>query len=298
MEIEKIWHDMYEQSSWFGLRGVGIHAMSGIDMALWDIKGKVLNQPIYKLLGGGFHKKIKAYASALFPETPEKISKMVENFVQKKFSAVKFGWGKFGQIPENDIELVKAARKAAGDKTDLMIDAGGCYKDVTKAIEQAKALEDYGIYFFEEPFPPDELTNLAKLSQSTQIRIATGERLSTRFSFEDLIVKGKVDIIQPDTGRVGGISEFMKAASIAAQYGVACIPHAWSSDILLAATLHVNASMPNGGVFQEFCVSERPLRKDLVKNPIQQIDGYINVPEGPGLGVELNEDTVNNYRVN
>ncbi len=298
LEIEKIWHDMYEQSSWFGLRGVGVHAMSGIDMALWDIKGKVLGQPVYKLLGGGFHKKIRAYASALFPDTPEEITSMIRNFTQKKFSAVKFGWGKFGQIPQDDIQLVKSAREAAGDDVLLMVDAGGCYRDVTTAIEQAKAFEEHNIYFFEEPFPPDELSALAKLAQSTRVRIATGERLSTRYSFEDLIIKGKVDIIQPDVGRIGGISEFMKAASIAEQHGVACIPHAWSSDILLAATLHANAAIPNGGILQEFCVSGRPLRKDLVKTPIQQIDGWLTVPEKPGLGVDLNEDTVNTYRIN
>lgn len=298
LEIEKIWQDMYEQSSWFGLRGAGIHAMSGVDMALWDIKGKALGQPVYKLLGGAFHKKIKAYASTLFPDTPEKIASMVKDYVQKGFTAIKFGWGKFGQIPQDDIQLVKAAREAAGGSILLMVDAGGCYRDVAVAIEQAKAFEKYDVYFLEEPFPPDELSALAKLAQSTRIRIATGERFSTRYPFKDLIVRGEVDIIQPDVGRVGGISEIMKVASIAQQYGIPCIPHAWSSDILLAATLHVNAAIPNGGILQEFCVSERPLRKDLVKKPIRQEDGYISIPEKPGIGVELNEDTVETYRIN
>ncbi len=298
LEIEKIWNDMYEQSSWFGLRGAAIHAMSGIDMALWDIKGKALNQPVYKLLGGAFHNKIRAYASVLFPNTPEEIRSMVKDYVQKGFTAIKFGWGKFGKVPRDDIQLVKAAREAAGNEILIMVDAGGCFKDVTLAIEQASALEKYDVYFFEEPFPPDKISSLAKLTQSTRLRIATGERLATRYSFEDLIVRGKVDIIQPDVGRVGGISEFMKVALIAKQYGIACIPHAWSSDILLAATLHVNASIPNGGILQEFCLSGRPLRKDLTKIPIQQKDGYISIPDRPGLGVELNEETIKNFRIN
>lgn len=298
LAIERIWQEMYEQSSWYGLRGAGIHAMSGIDMALWDIKGKALGQPVYKLLGGAFKKKIRAYASALFPETPEKIKTMVRDYIQQGFTAIKFGWGKFGKIPSNDIQLIKASREEAGETVDLMVDAGACYRDVTTAIQQAREFEKSNVYWLEEPFPPDDLAGLAKLAQSVKLRIATGERLSTRYQFLDLIERGKVHIIQPDVGRVGGISEMMKVAFIARQYGVPCIPHAWSSDILLAATLHINAAIPNGGIIQEFCVSERPLRKDLAKEAIQQEDGYVSVPENPGLGVELDEDTVDKFRIN
>ncbi|MBS3819693.1 mandelate racemase/muconate lactonizing enzyme family protein [bacterium] len=297
LEIEKIWQEMYEQSSWFGLRGAGIHAMSGIDMALWDIKGKYLGQPVYKLLGGAFHQKIRAYASTLFPDNAKEIAPIVHNYVQQGFTAIKFGWGKFGQILQDDIQMVQEARKASGENILLMIDAGGNYKDVTLALQQAKNLEKYNVYFFEEPFPPDELSALAKLAQSSPIRIATGERYSTRYQFEDLILKGKVDIIQPDVGRVGGISEFMKVAFIAQQHNIPCIPHAWSSDVLLASTLHVNAVIPNGGILQEFCVSEKPLRKELAKEPIQQKNGYITIPKKPGLGIELNEETVETFRI-
>jgi len=296
-EIERIWQDMYEQSSWFGLRGAAIQAMSGIDMALWDIKGKALGQPIYKLLGGAFRKDIRAYASALFPDSEEEIERMVKEFVSLGFSAIKFGWGKFGRSQYEDIRLIEAARRAAGDNVDLMVDAGGCFRDVKMVIQLAKELEIFKVFWLEEPFPPDDLEGLAKLSSATQLRIATGERLSTRFQFKELIEKGRVDIIQPDVGRVGGISEFIKVAFIGHLYGVNCVPHAWSSDVHLAATLHVNAAIPNGGIFQEFCLSGRPLRKDLAKNPIEVQNGCISVPEKPGLGIELNEDTIDNFRI-
>jgi L-alanine-DL-glutamate epimerase-like enolase superfamily enzyme len=296
-EIERIWHDMYDQSSWFGLRGAAIQAMSGIDMALWDIKGKALSLPVYKLLGGAFNKEIKAYASVLFPDTAEEIKNMVKEFVGLGFSAIKFGWGKFGRSRQEDLRLIESAREAAGKNVELMVDAGGCFRDVKMVIQLAEELEKFNVFWLEEPFPPDDLEGLARLSKATQLRIATGERLSTRYQFKELIEKGKVDIIQPDVGRVGGISELNKVAFISQLNGVICIPHAWSSDILLAATLHINAAIPNGGIFQEFCVSGRPLRKDLAKNPIKVKNGYISVPEIAGLGVELNEDTIDNFRI-
>ena len=297
LENEPLWADMYKQSSWFGLRGGAIQAMSGIDMALWDIKGKALGLPVYKLLGGSFKKKIRAYASVLFPDTEAEIAAMVKCYAAQGFTAIKFGWGKFGNVPEEDIGLVRAAREAAGNAVDIMVDAGACYRDLHMAIHQARELEKYDVYWLEEPFPPDDLLALAKLSQATDIRIATGERLSTRYQFRDLIERGKVDVIQPDVGRVGGISEFRKVAFISQMFEIPCVPHAWSSDILLAATLHINASIPNGGIFQEFCLSGRPLRKDLVREPLQLQDGCLVVPEKAGLGIELNEDTVDKYRI-
>lgn len=296
LDIERLWDKMYHGALKLGGRGAVIQAISGIDIALWDLKGKALGLPVYKLIGGGFKNKIKAYCSVLFPPTSEEVKELTLKAKEKGFFAIKFGWGNFGIDPKNDEALVRAAREAAGDDMEIMVDCGNCFRGFHDAFRTAKMLEEYDVFFMEEPFWTDDLITYAKLSEKTNIPIATGEKSTTRFQFLELMQKGKVDVVQPDIARAGGISETLKIALLADLNGSMFIPHAWSTDVVIAAALHVNASVKNS-LFVEYCFEETPLRKELAVEPIGMEDGYVSVPEKPGLGVELNEEVLEKYSV-
>jgi L-alanine-DL-glutamate epimerase-like enolase superfamily enzyme len=173
-ETEYLWHKMYRMSIYGGRRGVGLHAISGIDMALWDIKGKALGMPVWKLLGGGFHKRIRAYASVLFGPTPEETGAIARRLRDRGFTAVKFGWEPMGPDEKTDIALVREARQGLGDAPDLMIDAGLVW-DAKTALQRARAFSQYNIYWLEEPLLPDDYAGYARLSQATEVRIAACE---------------------------------------------------------------------------------------------------------------------------
>lgn len=296
-EIEYLWHKMYRMSVYGGRRGVGLHAISGIDMALWDIKGKALGLPVWKLLGGGFHKRIRAYASTLFGATPEETGDRARRFRDAGFTAVKFGWEPMGQDEKTDIALVREARKGLGDDADLMIDAGLVW-DAKTAIQRARAFSQYNIYWLEEPLMPDDYTGYAKLSQAVDTRIAAGEEESSRRTFIELMDVGKVDIVQVDLTRVGGFTEAMKIASLAADRGVPVVNHGFTTYINVAAALHFLNSIP-GSFIAEFVVEEgTTLRNHITREPIVARDGWLDIPSAPGLGVELNEEAVERFRWN
>jgi len=291
---EVLWQKVYKKTAHYGRRGIAIQVIGGIDIALWDIVGKVCGKPIYKLLGGCFRNKVQAYASALFPEDPREIVKQIANYVEIGFKGVKFGWGAFGLETSKDIQLVKAAREAVGKDIKLMVDAGEQW-DASTAIERARKLEEYNPFFLEDVLSPDDLNGYAKLTRATSLRIAAGEAETTRFPYRDLIEKGNVDVIQPDVTRVGGISEAQKIAWMAHDRGVMFIPHCWSTDILVAATLQLLAAIPQESLL-EFCVTNKPLRKNLIVEPFSiSKEGFVKVPEKPGLGIELNEEIIKKY---
>ncbi len=291
---ERLWQKVYKKTTHYGRRGVAIQVMGGIDIALWDIIGKACNKPIHKLLGGCFRNKLEAYASALFPEDPREIVKMMVSFVEKGFRGVKFGWGAFGREAGKDIELVKAAREGVGEEIKLLVDAGEQW-DASTAIERARRLEEYNPFFLEDPLSPDDIDGYAKLTRATALRIAAGEAETTRFPFRDLMERGNVDVIQPDVTRVGGISEAQKIAWMAFDRGVMFVPHAWSTDILVAATLQLLAAIPQESLL-EFCVSSSPLKRDLLLEPFSiDREGFVRVPEKPGLGIELNEEILEKF---
>lgn len=295
-ETEKIWDKMYRQNIYAGRRGIGIHAMSGIDLALWDIKGKALELPVWKLLGGGFHKKIRAYASTLFGATPQETCERGRRFVDKGFTAVKFGWGPMGQDEATDIALVREARRGIGDEADLMIDAGLCY-DAKTAIQRARSFEEYNPFWFEEPLQPDNYEGYRRLSEATSLRIAAGEEESERRSYLELMDKGKIDIVQVDLTRCGGITEAMKIASLAADRGLPCVNHGFTTFINVAAALHFLNAIPNSFIMEYVVEEETTLRDMITRQNFQAREGYVEVPNEPGLGVHLNEEAIANYRV-
>ena len=295
-ETESLWHKMYHSNIYAGRRGVAIHAMSGIDVALWDIKGKALGVPIWKLLGGGFHKKVRAYASSLFGSTPRETGELARRFRDRGFSAVKFGWAPMGGNEKNDIALVREARSGLGPDADLMIDAGLVW-DAKTAIQRAHAFSDFKIFWLEEPLRADDYEGYSRLSLATDIPIAAGEEESERRSYLELMDKGKIDIVQVDLTRSGGFTEAMKIASLAYDRGLRCVNHGFTTYINVAAALHFLNSIPNSFI-AEFVVQEgTALRDQLTKQTIKAKDGYLSIPEEPGLGIDLDAIAVEKYRV-
>jgi L-rhamnonate dehydratase len=296
-DVERLWQKMYRGMNYIGRRGIALHALSGIDIALWDIKGKAEGKPISELLGGAIRDKVRAYASMLMPDTTEETAERVGVLREQGFTAVKLGWGPLGKDPKHDVRLATAAKEAAGD-VDILIDAGlGYVADAKVAIGVARELEKLGIYWLEEPFEPDEYEAYAELADAVDIRIAAGEQDTTVWGFRELIERGHVDLVQPDVTRCGGITELLRIGALAREHGVQTVPHAWKSGIIKAASLHLNAVLPDG-ILQEYCVADTPINQTLVKERMPvDADGFIAVPTGPGLGIELDEDVLERYRV-
>lgn len=293
-QTEYLWHKMYRQNIYSGRRGIAIHAMSGIDIALWDIKGKALGQPVWKLLGGGFHKRIRAYASTLFGSTPQETGERARRFRDRGFDAVKFGWSPMGESEKNDIALVREARKGIGDDGDLMIDAGLVW-DAKTAIQRARAFSEFRIFWLEEPLSPDDYVGYQKVTQATEVRIAAGEHESERRSFLDLMDKGCIDIVQIDLTRCGGFTEAMKIASLAVDRGVPVVNHGFSTYVNVAAALHFLNSIPNSFILEFVAEEQTTLRDALTRQRITAKDGFVDIPSEPGLGVDLDPAALEQY---
>ena len=299
-QTERIWETMYLNSMFYGRRGAVVHAMSGIDIALWDIVGKALGKPIYQLLGGEFRSKVRAYGSTLMPYTPEEAAEEALKWKEQGFTAVKMGWGGFELPFRDNVKLVEAARRAIGDDMDLMLDVGfipspDCPIDSSSRLLLAKELRQYNPYWIEEPVSPDDYDGYKKLAESIDTRIAGGENESTRYGFRQLIEYCKLDILQPDITRCGGLTEAKKIATMAQAHNITVVPHAWSSGIVIAASLQLIASIPNANLL-EYCVWDTPIRKEMLVSDFTLKDGYVSVPQGPGLGIELDDAAIEKYR--
>jgi len=294
LDVEALWHDMYEATLYVGRAGVMIHAMAGIDLALWDLKGKLLGQPVSTLLGGAQRTAVRAYASNMFQFTPAENAARAREAVDAGFTAVKFGWEPFGQDAALDQELVGAIRGEVGDDVDVAIDAGLVW-DAKTAIQRIKALEHFRPLWVEEPLHPDDLRGYARVSTSVDLPIAAGEEESTREGFRRLMDEGRVDVVQIDVTRTG-LTQAMRIAGDAHERGLKVANHCFTTDLNAAASLHFLAAIPNA-LICEYCVEPSELSRHLVRNPIRMIDGYAQVPTDPGLGVELDDEVMQRYRV-
>ncbi|RVT81696.1 mandelate racemase/muconate lactonizing enzyme family protein [Rhodobacteraceae bacterium CCMM004] len=292
--VTALWEKMYHHSCTYGRRGVVVHAISAIDMALWDILGKSCEQPVHALLGGATTERLRCYASDLTPKDVPAILDLAQRHRDAGFTAMKFGWGKLGNDVRSDVKWVAAVREALGDGPDIMIDMGTPVP-LEDALWLGDALAEHGVAFLEEPLSPDDLDGFARLTDRSRTPIATGEKETTRHGFRDLMERGGLRIIQPDVARCGGITETMRIAALAEARGVEVIPHCWASDILVAATAHCLASFKRPH-YLEFNATDNPLKTDLLVAPIRQVDGHVQVPTGPGLGIELDRDTVERFR--
>ena len=281
MNIERIWQKMLVSTMGAGMTGTpGSGSMNAIDMALWDIKGKALNTPVWNLLGGKVRERIRAYGHA---KTPERALELKE----RGLTAVKTGG------VHRTVEKVDAIRKAVGDEMDIMVDAHGPPWFTTKdAIVIGKALEPYKLLFYEDPVPPDNIEALQRVQDNVDIPIAAGERHSHIWGVRQLIEREIVDVVQPDTGRIGGISQMMKIAAMAEAHYITVAPHSGSlGPVAEYAAIHVLAAIPNALILERVH-DDVPVRYDVTLPHIETIDGHIEVPDRPGLGVDIDEDVV------
>jgi L-alanine-DL-glutamate epimerase-like enolase superfamily enzyme len=276
---------------------VAIQAMSAIDIALWDICGKVYGQPVCILLGGKWRDKVRAYGSTLFRPTPAAMKEAVKSYVAEGFTAVKFGWGVFGRDPCLDVKLVEAAREELGSGRDLLVDTGWFVERTAKeAIQVVRALQPFAPYLVEELLHPEDYDGYRQVAGAVETRIACGEQEATEWGFHELIERGRIDVLQPDLTRCGGFTVARKIVHMAERANRQVIPHSWSSDLLTAASLHL-AAFQRRAPFVEFSTSQGPLSRQLVKEPLRLEDGFLRVPEAPGLGMEVNDAIVNQYRI-
>lgn len=297
LEPERLWYKMYRGSIYYGRRGVAIQAISAIDIALWDIMGKFYGQPVCVLLGGKWRDRVRAYASTLFRPTPEAMREATRRYLDLGFTAVKFGWGVFGEDEKRDVELVEAARREMGDGADLLVDTGWFVERTPKqAIRVIRSLEPYRPFFVEEILHPEDYDGYRQVAEAVDTLVACGEQEATEWGFHELITRGRVDVLQPDLTRCGGFTTARKIVHMAELANVLVIPHSWSSDLLTAASLHLNA-FQRRAQFIEFNTSQGPLSRELVRDPLRMTDGFLRVPEGPGLGVEVNEEAIRKYRI-
>jgi len=296
LEIEHLWKEMYEKSNYVGRRGAGIHAISAIDIALWDIAGKYYNKPVYELLGGKYRDEIRAYGTFIPADTAEENKIIVRDLIDKGFTSLKFGGGILGDDPDTDYEIIKAVREEAGEDFELQIDLAAKWKTPEHTLMMAKRLEELNLNWIEEPIGSDDLLGYKNLGSSIKPMIAGGETLTTTHEFESFLAIGKPDLVQPDVTRCGGITESKRIYDLSKKYDVNLVPHGFSTGILIAATAHFLASCETTDLI-EYSQSTSPLFSDLVKNQIAFENGYIKVPDQPGLGIDLDEEIINKYRV-
>jgi len=309
--IEKLWRRIY--SSGFSQHPdlTIVAVLSGIEMALWDIIGKALNQPVYNLLGGKVHEKLRSY-TYIYPEKtgegsvfadPERAAKRALHYIKQGFTALKFD-PVIPMMPPSPVQatleslsraeaVVGAVREAVGDKADILVGTHG-QLTTSSAIRFAKRIEKYDPLWFEEPVPPENRDEMARVASATSIPIATGERLSTKYEFRELLQKQAAAILQMALGRVGGILEAKKIAGMAEAYYAHIAPHLYCGPIEAAANIQIDTCSPNF-LLQESIETFGGFHGELLKSPIQWQDGYIIPPTEPGLGVELNEEVAEKH---
>ena len=294
-DIDAVSRAMIEGTAWYGPGGVTRHAMSGIDMALWDLRGKAMGVPVRALLSETPVDAVPCYASVLWPEHPELMAASAREFLEQGYRAVKYGWAPMGPDPDLDEALVAAARDALGPEIDLMVDAGRAW-DVGAALERVERFQKYDVCWLEEPLSPYDTVGYRLLSKSSSIPIAAGEAVTLIEEYETLLIDGGIQVVQPDLGRVGGITGGKRIAALAQDTGAWTVPHAFGTGVLLAASAQWAASFEKP--MTEFTRAPSPLAQDLVHHSMSFRDGKLHLTDAPGLGVELDAQVVDAYRVN
>lgn len=293
-DITSVWQAMTEGTSWYGPGGAARQAMSGIDTALWDLRGKAAGKPVRRLLNERAVDQVPCYESVLWPDRPEEVYASAQTFLTQGYRAVKYGWHPMGPDPVLDEALVAAAREAFGPEIDLMVDAGRAW-DVDTALARIDRFEKYRVTWLEEPVQPYDISGYRDVSQRSSIPIAGGEMMTLVEEFEDLIINGRLHVIQPDLGRVGGITCALKIANLARKTGARVVPHAFGTGVLLAASAQWAASLKQP--LTEYTRSPSPLARDLVRHTMVFKEGALHLSDAPGLGISLDEKTVAKYRV-
>ncbi len=298
LEPERVSEKLRQHTFWLGRGGSITHAISGIDIALWDILGKAAGQPVGRLLGGRYRERVRPYASLLMQE-PAALAEVLVALRARRFRAFKIGWGPFGRSSDAlDERIVRAARDAVGPDCLLMVDPGGSdawwpngYK---WALRTADMLAQHNVAWFEEPLKPDSLADYVELRRRSKVPISGGEVLTRRQSFAPWLEAGALDIVQPDCTKVGGLSESRRIAWMAEEHGVRLIPHGWNTAVGLAADLQLASALPDTDLVEYLIGS--PYVDDIVEAEWSlDADGMLAIPDGPGLGIRLNQEAVARY---
>ena len=302
LENETLWYKMYRKTLDYARRGVLAASISAVDVALWDLKGKALNQPVSVLMGGQHRQRVVPYATGLyFSESDNLMAKLVaeaNTYVEQGFKAIKM---KVGLSISQDIAMVKVVRETIGDEIKLMIDSNHAYS-LREATELSRAVEKYDIGWFEEPVSPEYYHHYKELRTKTIIPIAGGECEYLRYGFQTLLENDCVDILQVDICGAGGLSEAKRISTLANTRGVEIIPHVWGTGIAFHAALHFIANLePIPGrlyppdMYIEYDRTENDIRESLTNPKIEMKDGFIEIPNGPGLGIEVDEQVVRHF---
>jgi L-alanine-DL-glutamate epimerase-like enolase superfamily enzyme len=299
-EPARVTEKLRQATFWQGRGGAVEHAISGIDIALWDLFGKICNQPVARLLGGYYRTRIKPYGSILFDE-PGPLRETLQQTVARGFKAIKLGWRPFGRRDARTDELlVRTARETVGPHVELMVDAGGSEQfwphGYKWALETAKMLANYAVVWFEEALPPDDLEGYIELRRHSPVPIATGEVLTRRQSFRPFLERGAVDIVQPDCTKCGGLTEAWRIAWMAYEHNIHWVPHGWNTAIGLAADLHLSGAMPVARYVEYLTPS--PYLDAIITDPFRpDAEGYLTIPVKPGLGIDLDREQLRRYGV-
>lgn len=299
LDTEILWQELYNLFRDQGQRGLAVTALSGIDVALWDIKGKHFDVPVSVLLGGRLRESVRAYATGSFRRYG--VDRVTDNasecagHVEDGFHAVKI---KIGFDPKQDLQVIAAVRAAIGPDARLMIDANHGY-DVAEAIYVGQAAAQYGIDWFEEPVIPEQLGAYRAVRAGQPIPLAGGETWHGRFGFREALETRAVDIAQPDLCGTGGFTEMRRIADMSALHGIRLVPHVWGTAVQIAASLQFMAALlpdpPRREPIEpilEFDRTHNPFRQSIITTPIDHENGVVRIPDGPGLGIEVNRDAL------
>ncbi len=304
LRTDWLWQEIYARFRDHGQKGVVIQGLSGVDIALWDLKGKFFGVPVHRLMGGPLRTEVKAYATGLYRQDsgdPEAyLREEALSYVADGFGAVKL---KVGFGVDEDARITAALREAIGPDIGLMIDANHAY-DAISAIRLGRKVEALDIGWFEEPVPPEDLAGYRAVKKAIGIPVAGGECEFTRYGFREILASRAIDILQPDTCATGGLSEAKKIADMAAAFGVRYVPHVWGTGIAIAAALQLLAVLPTSPSalrpvepMLEFDRTEHPVRAALLISSIEHVRGTVQVPQGPGLGIEVDRAALAQFAV-
>lgn len=291
--VEAIWSDLYAEADLMGRRGAYMRALSAVDIALWDIKAKAAGMPLYRLLGGELG-RVRAYVSGGYyreASTKDDLARELSSFVERGFDTVKIRVGRLALA--DDVERVAAAREAIGPTVKLAVDANQGYRSATEAIAAGRRFEAFDVRWLEEPLPPEDLAGMAKVAAALDLPVATGETESGRWAFRDLIGHQAADILQPDVTVVGGISEWLKIAAIASAHNLPLAPHYFTE-------VHAQlAAVVPGTITVEYFFPESDIISfdELLAEPLVPRDGWIELPDRPGVGLDLREDALEHYAI-
>ena len=308
IEIAAIWQKLYDGTFWPGRRGLGIHAISAIDIALHDLVGKQLGVPAYKLMGGARREKLRPYCT-IFPglargrsigELMREIGRQFDTALQAGFRAVKMEVLFYDLVTDRElIGLIHEGRKMLGDDITMAVDFGYRWHNWHDALFVLERVTDANIFFAEATLQHDDLAGHARLAEKSSVRIGGAEAAATRFEVREWLTVGKVGVVQPNIGRGGGLTEIRRIADMCELFGAEVVPHGWKTGITSAAGRHFQAACPASPVFEYVSplVFDSPLRRELVSPEPAVVDGFMELPTGAGLGIELNEELVARWRV-